>query len=204
MNANNFFNREQLYNWSGSRDGDSFFHLYFPERLPSGTDKGLLQSSSGRRKALVEAGGAVNNNKKLMNIDTDSVNENFSPVRPSTKRKRKFKRMALDPDNTSISMDVTSHGKNKTGTIKRKKVRSRSACESENKSKIRSVTMDQTSNTRDRQRQLSANVVPGKRKRNSREKSVEPDLILHSSQSSIPSHSMISEEVSNTYSNMKK
>ena len=184
----------------------NFFHLYFPERLPSGTDKGLLQSSSGRRKALVEAGGAVNNNKKLMNIDTDSVNENFSPVRPSTKRKRKFKRMALDPDNTSISMDVTSHGKNKTGTIKRKKVRSRSACESENsKSKIRSVTMDQTSNsTRDRQRQLSANVVPGKRKRNSREKSVEPDLILHSSQSSIPSHSMISEEVRNTYSDLKK
>ena len=45
-----------------------------------------------------------------------------------------------------------------------------------------------------RQRQLSANVVPGKRKRSSREKSVEPDLIMHS-QSSIPSHSMISEEV---------
>ena len=46
-----------------------------------------------------------------------------------------------------------------------------------------------------RQRQVStANVVPGKRKRSSREKSVEPDLIVHS-QSAAPSHSMITEEV---------
>ena len=39
------------------------------------------------------------NSKLGATNDTDSVNENFSPVRPSTKRKRKFKRMALDPDN---------------------------------------------------------------------------------------------------------
>ena len=52
--------------------------------------------------------GANSNNKVHANTatgiptnDTDSVNENFSPVRPQcTKRKRKFKRMALDPDNT--------------------------------------------------------------------------------------------------------
>ncbi|XP_046383805.1 G patch domain-containing protein 2 isoform X2 [Ischnura elegans] len=31
-------------------------------------------------------------------VESDSVNENFSPIRPSTKRKRKFKRMAVDPD----------------------------------------------------------------------------------------------------------
>ena len=46
-----------------------------------------------------------------------------------------------------------------------------------------------------RQRQVStANVVPGKRKRSSREKSVEPDAMLHT-QSAVPSHSMITEEV---------
>ncbi|XP_065333744.1 G patch domain-containing protein 2-like [Cloeon dipterum] len=30
-------------------------------------------------------------------IESDSVNENFSPIRPTTRRKRKFKRMAIDP-----------------------------------------------------------------------------------------------------------
>ncbi|XP_059484055.1 G patch domain-containing protein 2-like isoform X2 [Neocloeon triangulifer] len=31
-------------------------------------------------------------------IESDSVNENFSPIRPTTRRKRKFKRMAIDPE----------------------------------------------------------------------------------------------------------
>ena len=74
-------------------------------------------------------------NKKLLTADTDSVNENFSPVRPSTKRKRKFKRMALDPDNTVVSME-SSATKSKTGTIKRKKVRSKSACENRSSSPL--------------------------------------------------------------------
>lgn len=157
------------------------------------------------------------NNKKLMMNDTDSVNENFSPVRPSTKRKRKFKRMALDPDNHAVNMDTemttNGHLKNpsassgKTGTIKRKKVRSKSACDSSSAtSKSRSGASGATlkspsiAGASQRQRQVStANVVPGKRKRSSREKSVEPDLILHTSQSSIPSHSMISEEVRYRY-----
>ena len=143
------------------------------------------------------AGGSIQTNKKLLNVaDTDSVNENFSPVsRPSTKRKRKFKRMALDPDNSDLALVVdplnTVTVKNKTGTIKRKKVRSKSACETAPKSS-RNVTLKSPK----RQRQVStANVVPGKRKRSSREKSVEPDLII--SQSAAPSHSMITEEVSN-------
>ncbi|KDR23012.1 G patch domain-containing protein 2 isoform X1 [Zootermopsis nevadensis] len=40
------------------------------------------------------------------NIESDSFNENFSPVHPNTRRKRKFKRMAVDPvelDNPSTS-----------------------------------------------------------------------------------------------------
>ena len=154
----------------------------------------IVPTNSTRRKNL---GQNLDNNsgissKKLLNVaDTDSVNENFSPVRPSTKRKRKFKRMALDPDNTVVAME-SSTTKSKTGTIKRKKVRSKSACENSSSSKSsRNVTLKSPK----RQRQVStANVVPGKRKRSSREKSVEPDLIVHS-QSAAPSHSMITEEV---------
>jgi len=158
--------------------------------------------------------GANSNNKVHANTatgiptnDTDSVNENFSPVRPQcTKRKRKFKRMALDPDNTSaiMLMEHASTSKtasitaSKTGTIKRKKVRSKSACDSSSAtSKSRSATTLKSPNAPivQRQRQVStANVVPGKRKRSSREKSVEPDLMLV--KSSAPSHSMITEEPS--------
>ena len=61
---------------------------------------------------------------------------------------------------------------------------------------LRSATLKSPNISGQRQRQVStANVVPGKRKRSSREKSVEPDLIVHGSQSSVPSHSMITEEV---------
>ena len=36
--------------------------------------------------------------KASAGIESDSFNENFSSLRPNTKRKRKFKRMALDPE----------------------------------------------------------------------------------------------------------
>ncbi len=97
---------------------------------------------------IAAASAAINpdqpsNAKKLINVDTDSVNENFSPVRPSTKRKRKFKRMALDPDG-SVAMETLSNVcKSKTGTIKRKKVRSKSACDSGSaKSRYEIITND--------------------------------------------------------------
>ena len=72
----------------------------------TGSDKNYIQqannASSSRRKNFLEPGSVVNTasgsnsaSKKILNIDTDSVNENFSPIRPNTKRKRKFKRMAL-------------------------------------------------------------------------------------------------------------
>ena len=126
--------------------------------------------------------------KRLLLKTYDHELQCWKIFRPSTKRKRKFKRMALDPDN-SVNDPQVLVTKSKTGTIKRKKVRSKSACESAPKSS-RNVTLKSPK----RQRQVStANVVPGKRKRSSREKSVEPDLIL--SQSTAPSHSMITEEV---------
>lgn len=166
------------------------------EKLP--TRQPSLSINFNRRKVEMQTNSATENlSKKLMNVaDTDSVNENFSPVRPSTKRKRKFKRMALDPENNSVAME-TGTGK-KTGTIKRKKVRSKSACDSGTGSGKRGNLKSPSSGgqTVTRQRQVStANVIPGKRKRSSREKSVEPDLIVHNSQSSVPSHSMITEEV---------
>lgn len=34
------------------------------------------------------------------NFESDSLNENFSPVRPNTRRKRKFKRMAVEYETT--------------------------------------------------------------------------------------------------------
>ena len=158
--------------------------------------------------------------KKIGNVDTDSVNENFSPVRPSTKRKRKFKRMALDPaDNNCCSMEtVNMISKGKTGTIKRKKVRSKSACDSTACGIAVSQVKSRSSATGSgaaggnpntvqvqRQRQIStANVVPGKRKRSSREKSVEPDLIVHSQSASVPSHSMITEEVCTLYFDVRR
>ncbi|XP_054264422.1 G patch domain-containing protein 2 isoform X2 [Macrosteles quadrilineatus] len=53
------------------------------------------------------------------NMESDSVNENFSPIRPSTRRKRKFKRMAVDVEMASTSVRppmscmVVSSGKKK-------------------------------------------------------------------------------------------
>ena len=37
-------------------------------------------------------------------LESDSLNENISPLRPNTKRKRRFKRMALDPETSPSSI----------------------------------------------------------------------------------------------------
>jgi len=59
--------------------------------------------------------------------ESDSHNENVSPVRPNTKRKRKFKRMAVDPmTGSSIRIPVPAGTVTPSGTIKRKKGRSKS------------------------------------------------------------------------------
>ena len=49
-----------------------------------------LNCEAAKPKAMSAAAAA--------GIESDSLNENFSPVRPNTKRKRRFKRMALDPE----------------------------------------------------------------------------------------------------------
>ena len=51
--------------------------------------------------ANLQEGMATKTNTKAKStagIESDSLNENFSPLRPNTKRKRRFKRMALDPE----------------------------------------------------------------------------------------------------------
>lgn len=59
------------------------------------------------------------------NIESDSFNENFSPVHPNTRRKRKFKRMAVDvtdaatPSTSRSNIPVVlSAGKKKRGFIR--------------------------------------------------------------------------------------
>lgn len=59
--------------------------------------------------------------------ESDSHNENISPMRPNTRRKRKFKRMAIDPMTGSyFRVPVPASSVTPSGTIKRKKGRSKS------------------------------------------------------------------------------
>jgi len=97
-------------------------------------------------------------------LESDSFTENISPFkefRVNSKRKRKFKRMNVDqsPENrapTASGAIIRSPGQ----ATKRKKVRSRSGCEPTGSRK--------------------AGIVPGKRKRSAREKSVESGELLDS------------------------
>ena len=66
----------------------------------------LLES---RNKAQTEQSlkvGMVKNLTQTVSagLESDSLNENISPLRPNTKRKRRFKRMALDPETSASSM----------------------------------------------------------------------------------------------------
>ncbi len=113
-------------------------------------------------------GGGVK--KKQLPIESDSVNENFSPIRPNTKRKRKFKRMALDPEpagpSNAIHMASTSKAAAAAMAVnKRQKVRYAPTASGY---KIRHQPPPAA----------SLNIVVGKRKRSNREKSVEPEHLL--------------------------
>lgn len=43
------------------------------------------------------------------NFESDSLNENFSPSKPNIRRKRKFKRMAVEYETTPSTPHTTSH-----------------------------------------------------------------------------------------------
>ncbi len=54
------------------------------------------------------------------NFESDSLNENFSPSRPNIRRKRKFKRMAVEYETTPSTPHTTSHPI--SGTVTKKRV----------------------------------------------------------------------------------
>lgn len=109
-----------------------------------------------------------------LGIESDSFTENISPFkefRVNTKRKRKFKRMAVDPCMTNGLPSITlraAQGHTGHGGVatKRKKVRSRSGNE-----------------TRTGGKKGTVGIMPGKRKRSAREKSVESGEVLSSGRS---------------------
>jgi len=128
------------------------------EPVGPGMETDLVRSGKNRQSRMQEyrnkRGGADH-----LGIESDSFTENISPFKEfrgvHTKRKRKFKRMAVDP-----SIEPVHVGHSGLAT-KRKKVRSRSGAEVQRTTSKRGVHSG------------AACVMPGKRKRSAREKSVE-------------------------------
>jgi hypothetical protein len=60
--------------------------------------------------------------KHLMHLESDSVNENFTPGRPFTRRKRKFKKMIVDPD-VKFPSQMTSSCSQSSSSEKRRTTR---------------------------------------------------------------------------------
>lgn len=57
------------------------------------------------------------------NFESDSLNENFSPSRPNIRRKRKFKRMAVEYETTPSTPHTTTHPMFPiSGTVTKKRV----------------------------------------------------------------------------------
>ena len=105
-----------------------------------------------------------------LGIESDSFTENISPFkefRVNTKRKRKFKRMAVDPSSAQTAVRSAQGHAGPSGlATKRKKVRSRSGAD------IRAAA-----------KKGAGGVFAGKRKRSAREKSVESGEIFCSGRS---------------------
>jgi len=100
-------------------------------------------------------------------LESDSFTENISPFkefRVNSKRKRKFKRMAVDqsPENRAPASSLGTIVRSPGQATKRKKVRSRSGCDASSSCAKK------------------GGIVPGKRKRSAREKSVESGELLDS------------------------
>merc|ERR1719430_2351362 len=133
----------------------------------------LVRSARNRQSRMQEFRSKRRENDQL-GIESDSFTENISPFkefRVNTKRKRKFKRMAVDPCMTNGLPSITlraaqGHAGHGGVATKRKKVRSRSGNE-----------------TRSGGKKGTVGIMPGKRKRSAREKSVESGEVLSSGRS---------------------
>jgi len=133
----------------------------------------LVRSGRNRQSRLQEYRTKRGGDDHL-GIESDSFTENISPFkefRVNIKRKRKFKRMAVDPSVEHGLPSITlragqGHAGHSGVATKRKKVRSRSGAE-----------------TRTGVKKGTGGILPGKRKRSAREKSVESGEILSSGRS---------------------
>jgi len=111
-------------------------------------------------------------NRHSFPAESDSVTETGAAhsVRPNTKRKRKCKRMALDPTPNDQQQTQQNAGVNSFGKSVGKRQRSRhdlpAAAHATSSNRLRSQALP------------SIGIVAGKRKRSNREKSVEPEHLL--------------------------
>jgi len=139
-----------------------------------GMETELVRSARNRQSRMQEyrnkRGGADH-----LGIESDSFTENISPFkefRVNIKRKRKFKRMTVDPSSSDHGMPSTAlrpaqgHPGHSGLATKRKKVRSRSGAD-----------------TRTGGKKGAGGILPGKRKRSAREKSVDSGDIFCSGRS---------------------
>jgi hypothetical protein len=140
------------------------------EVMGPGMETELVRSARNRQSRMqeyrIKRGGADH-----LGIESDSFTENISPFkefRVNTKRKRKLKRMAVDPSSSEHGLPSTAqgHAGHSGLATKRKKVRSRSGAD-----------------TRTGGKKGAGGILPGKRKRSAREKSVESGEIFCSGRS---------------------
>ena len=121
-----------------------------------GMETELVRSGRNRQSRMQEYRSKRANH---LGIESDSFAENISPFKEfrgvHTKRKRKFKRMAVD--GTEPGMSAQGHVGHSGMATKRKKVRSRSGADTRGKRGVHG----------------GGYVMPGKRKRSAREKSAE-------------------------------
>lgn len=150
-----------------SRDRGTSSLQFSDSDIEVGPDRGARNRQSRLQEYRTKRGGA-----DQLGVESDSFTENISPFkefRVNIKRKRKFKRMAVDPyvENglPHITYPAAQGHAGHSGVrllTKRKKVRSRSGCGG---------------------KKGAGGITPGKRKRSAREKSVESGEILNSGRS---------------------
>ncbi|KAK9511791.1 hypothetical protein O3M35_000385 [Rhynocoris fuscipes] len=110
------------YTWSNKRSGESSSSMGEWEFSKEVGMSSLHQSDSDDVSGMQVKSSFYNlqNHHRLTSIfpgiESDSVNENFSPVRPTTRRKRKFKRMAVEMSSAS-----SSRGPGYAATVGKKK-----------------------------------------------------------------------------------
>lgn len=116
----------------------------------------------------------MNSNRIAPNMaESDSLNETVSPLRPHTRRKRRFKRMAVDPE-PPVQIDMTESGDSQLSSVlsQQKTFSFSSFASSSIFAKPRQRKIKKKATTINK----LPNVTIGKRKRSVRERSIECEL----------------------------